>query len=341
MFIFKKSVLVMGSALLVSMSLLAGCGSGSGKSGESQGASVTNTATSTSPAKGTEGTAVPASGLTEKTIKHVWGETKFKEVPQKIVALDFAYIDMLTALEVSPVASVGIGDSSFPEYLKNAFKSQNVTNVGQAKQPNLEVLKSMKPDLIIASPNRHEMIKTQLAEIAPTIALDDGSYQAILNNFTQLADVLGKKDQADKVKQSIASKLKSGQEKLKDKPSVLVVGAFEDDSTVWLKTSFIGSLLTELGVNYLYEGKKDLSAAESKTDIAKLSLERLVEYNPDYVFLYGEPQKWANNPLYKSMKSVKEKKAVEVSRDLWSKGRGPLAAEFILDQAVQTMTGGK
>lgn len=340
LFTLRKSMLVMSMVGLVSAFVLSGCGStpAAGTNKEKTGAaasagSTANTNTASNPA------ASPSA--TEKTIKHVWGETNFKEVPQKIVVLDFAYVDMVTALDVKPVASVGIGDSGFPEYLNGKFSPQNVANAGQAKQPNLEIIKSVKPDLIIASPNRHEMIKKQLAEIAPTVALDDGSYQSILANFTSLADVLGKKEQADKVVKSIEGKIKSGKEKLTNKPSVLVVGAFEDDSTVWLKTSFIGSLLSEVGTNYLFEGKKDLSAAESKTDIAKINLERLNEYNPDYLFLYGEPKKWDNNPLYKNLKAVKEKKALEVSRDLWSKGRGPLAAELILDQAIQTMAGGK
>ncbi|MCR8635810.1 ABC transporter substrate-binding protein [Paenibacillus radicis (ex Xue et al. 2023)] len=334
MFTFRKPLLVVGAGLLLSLSFLAGCGS----------AKPASEGTSAVPAKASEGSAATSAGTAaseEKTIKHVWGTTQLKKVPQKIVALDFSYIDMLTALEINPVASVGIGESSFPEYLKDRFNAKNVVNVGQAKQPNLEVLKSVKPDLIIASPNRHEMIKTQLAEIAPTIALDDGSYQAVLSNFSNLADVLDKKEQADKVKKSIADKISSAQEKVKNKPSVLVVGAFEDDSTVWLKSSFIGSLMTEMGTQYLFEGKKDLSAAESKTDIAKLSLERLGEFNPDYVFMYGDPGKWLNNPLYKNLKAVKENKAVEVNRDLWSKGRGPLAADLIVDQAVKFMTGVK
>ncbi|MEK8127309.1 iron-siderophore ABC transporter substrate-binding protein [Paenibacillus filicis] len=335
----KRKSMIQGITMLVASAvLLSACGTAK-PSEVKPGASAADPAKSNGNAS--SGAGQIAAATAEKTIKHAWGETKFKAVPQKVVALDFSYIDMLTALDVAPVASVGIGESGFPDYLKEKFKPQNVANAGQAKQPNLEVLKSVKPDLIIASPNRHEMIKAQLAEIAPTVALDDGSYQAVLGNFSQLADVLGKKEVADKVKQSIDSKLKAGKEKLTSKPGVLVVGAFEDDSTVWLKTSFVGSLLTELGTNYLYEGKKDLSAAESKTDIAKLSLERLGEYNPDFVFLYGEPKKWANNPLYKNLKSVKEQKAFEVSRDLWSKGRGPLAADLILDQAVQMMTGSK
>ncbi|TXK77028.1 ABC transporter substrate-binding protein [Paenibacillus sp. N3.4] len=324
---------IISVVMILSLLLLAGCG---GNSKESTGSSNKSSGTAATPAAINAGTASK-----EKVIKHAWGETTIKGTPTKIVALDYAFIDMLSVLDIKPIASVGIGESGFPEYLVDKVDAKSITNVGQAKQPNLEVLKSVKPDLIIANPDRHELIKKQLSDIAPTLAFDDDNYEMVLANLGLLADVVGKKEQGDKVKQTIEDKIKQSKDKIKTAPSTLVVGAFEDDSTVWLKNSFVGSLLSGIGTNYLYDGKKDHTAAESKTDIAKLSLERLGEYNPDYLFVYGDPGKWAANPIYKNLKSVKANKAITVSRDLWSKGRGPRAAELIIDQALKTVAGEK
>jgi len=330
MFRVKSSTIAM--LMIACLLLLAGCGGNSKNDSETKSSNQAEQNTNTQTA---------GQDTQEKTIKHAWGETVITGTPVKIAALDYGFIDMLSVLDVEPVATVGIGDSGFPDYLLDVVKSEGITNVGQAKQPNLEVLKSLKPDLILANPDRHEMIKEQLHAIAPTIAFDDENYEVVLGNLEQLAEALGKKDKADQVKASNLDKLSIGKEKLSQAPSVLVVGAFEDDSTVWIKESFVGSILTGLGTNYLYDGSKDLSAAESKTDIAKLSLERLSEYNPEYLFLYGNPDKWSNNPLYNSLLAVKEDKAIKVSRDLWSKGRGPRAAGLIIDQALETMTGSK
>ncbi|BBH23052.1 Fe(3+)-citrate-binding protein YfmC [Paenibacillus baekrokdamisoli] len=328
---FRVKTSVISILLIAGLLLLAGCGANN-KENASPNAGSSNGET---PAAVDAGTSSQV-----KTIKHVWGETTIKGTPIKIVALDYAFIDMLSVLDIKPIATVGIGESGFPDYLKDQVNGEGITNVGQAKQPNLEVLKSVKPDLILANPDRHEMIKDQLSDIAPTIAFDDNNYEMVLANLGLLADVVGKKEQGDKVIQTIEAKIKEGKEKMKTAPSALVVGAFEDDSTVWLKSSFVGSLLSGIGVNYLFDGSKDNTAAESKTDIAKLSLERLGEYNPEYLFLYGEPEKWLNNPIYKNLQAVKENKAITVSRDLWSKGRGPRAAELIIDQALKTMAGG-
>jgi len=314
--------------LLAGAVIATGCGSKADTS--TTGGAPNNSSTQTSDVQ----TANP--NAETKTITHAWGTTSFEETPVKIVALDFSYIDMLTAMDVTPVATVGIGDSGFPEYLSGLIDASKVENAGQAKQPNLEILKSVKPDLIIASPTRHDIIKDQLAAIAPTVALSDASYQVVLENFTNLAAVLDKEEEAAAVVANIESKLKAGKEELSsNQPNVLVVGAFEDDFTVWIKSSFVGSLFTELGANYMFDGQKDLSAAESKTDIAKITLERLNEIEADYVFFYGNPQKWAENPLFKNIPAVKAEQAFEVSRDLWSKGRGPQAANLIIDQALE------
>ncbi|BBI31299.1 ABC transporter substrate-binding protein [Cohnella abietis] len=329
---FRVKTSVVSILLIAGLLLLAGCGS---NNKENVG--------SNTPSPSGETPAATESGAPSqnKIIKHVWGEATIKETPVRIVALDYAFIDMLSVLDIKPVATVGIGESGFPDYLKDQVSGDGITNVGQAKQPNLEVLRSVKPDLILANPDRHEMIKDQLSDIAPTIAFDDDNYQMVLANLSLLADAVGKKEQGDKVIQTIEAKIKEGKERMQTAPSALVVGAFEDDSTVWLKSSFVGSILSGIGVNYLFDGTKDNSAAESKTDIAKLSLERLGEYNPDYIFLYGEPEKWLKNPIYKNLQAVKDNKAITVSRDLWSKGRGPRAAELIIDQALQTMAGDK
>ena len=45
------------------------------------------------------------------------------------------------------------------------------TSVGTRKQPNLEEISKLKPDLIIADNNRHKGIYKDLNKIAPTIEL--------------------------------------------------------------------------------------------------------------------------------------------------------------------------
>lgn len=268
-------------------------------------------------------------------IQHEWGETELKETPKNIVTLDFSFIDTLTALGVTPVANAGVGTTKIPEYLQDEVSK--VTDVGERKAPNLEVIESVSPDLIIASKDRHNMIQKELQDIAPTIALDDNSYEEVMKNVDTIAKAVGKEEKAKQVKAELDDKISKAEEKIEGNPTVLVVGAFDDEFSVWIKDSFIGTLMTNIGVNYAYDGEKEKT--EGKAEIAKITMERLSEINPDYIFLYGENvEKFKNNPLYNNLKAVKENHVVDVDRDLWARGRGPIAADKILDEALPILT---
>ncbi|WP_223813709.1 hypothetical protein [Geobacillus zalihae] len=43
------------------------------------------------------------------------------------------------------------------------------------------------------------------------------------------------------------------------------------------------------------------------------------------------------NPIWSQLKAVKEKRVVEVNRDLWSRSRGPLAAKLIVKEAASIL----
>lgn len=329
--IAKKSLAMLAATALFGMTLLSGCGKTeqSGETNTNQGVSASSTS---SP--GTNA----SSATDEKIVKNVWGETKVKGTPSKIVALDFFIVDTLVSLGVTPTGIAGTEATRVPDYLKSQVTS--FTDVGERKSPNLEVIQSIKPDLIIANPERAKTIKTDLENIAPTIALSDKTYKDILSNVDTLGELLGKQEQAKKVREDFENKIKSAKEKVKNNPSALLIGAFEDELSVWVAESFIGTIFTDIGVKYVYDGAKQNS--EGKADIAKLTIERLSELNPDFLFVYGDSvKKLESNPLFKSLKAVKENHYVKVEQDLWSRARGPIAASLIIDQALPVLTGEK
>jgi len=328
---WKRSLL--GVAALAVLLGLSGCGqSASGNAGSTDASgSSASSAGSASPAAPAD--AAPAG---EKTVQHIWGETTLQGVPNKVVALDFYIVDTLVSLGVQPAGIAGSGNTRVPAHVKDQVGT--FTDVGERTEPNLEVIRSLEPDLIIANPERAKMIQGELAKIAPTIALSDRSYQTILENVDLLADVFEKPDQAKKVRADLEAKIKQAKEKIGKSSSVLVVGVFEDDMSVWVKNSFIASLMTDIGLNYVFEGEK--VKTEGNADIAKMTVERLAEYNPDVLFLYGDGiHKLKENPLFQQLKAAKENHVYEVDRDLWSRSRGPIAAGLIVEEAAALLTG--
>ena len=68
------------------------------------------------------------------------------------------------------------------------------TSVGTRQQPNLEVISSLKPDLIVADVQRHKAIYKDLEQIAPTIELNsrESTYEENIDAFKTIAKATGK-----------------------------------------------------------------------------------------------------------------------------------------------------
>ena len=94
----------------------------------------------------------------------------------RIVVLDLPFLDALTALDIRPVGFAGTSKRAVPEYLLPQFPEGSEPKfIGERKQPNLELIMSLEPQLIVANPDRHKLIRSSLDVLAPTIALDDNS----------------------------------------------------------------------------------------------------------------------------------------------------------------------
>ena len=88
-------------------------------------------------------------------IKHDGGTTKLDKNPERVVALEFSYVDALAALDIKPV---GIADDGKKGRILKPIREKigDYKSVGLRKQPNLEEISNQKPDLIIVDTNRHK-----------------------------------------------------------------------------------------------------------------------------------------------------------------------------------------
>ncbi|MFB9275935.1 ABC transporter substrate-binding protein [Cohnella cellulosilytica] len=317
-----------------------GCGAGSdgqpsagSPSGTEAAAGTEASAAESAPAESAPAESEPGAAA---SVEHEWGTYQSETVPERIVTLDFSFIDTLTSLGVKPVGNAGVGTTKIPEYLQDRVTEADAADVGERKAPNLEVVQSLKPDLIIASVDRHSMIRGELEGIAPTVAFDDVSYDEVLDNVRSIAAILGKQEEAEQVVAGLNEKIAAVKQRIEGAPTILVAGLFDDTFTVWVKDSFVGSLLSQVGADYAFNGEKD--NLEGKGEGVHMTLERLHEINPDYIMLYGDsPDKLQSNPLYQDLKSVKDGRFIVVDRNLWARGRGPIAANEILDETLAAL----
>ena len=273
-----------------------------------------------------------------RVFKTELGKLVIKGTPKRIVTLSMAGADAVVTLGLKPVGYTISNSGTVPTYLRNKLKG--VPSVGALSAPSLERIAALKPDLIIIDHEFefHKAIIPQLKKIAPVAGFRANSYKEAMNQLLVLGDILGRKAKAKSFVNQFYKELKSQQAKLKDK-NLRVLGFFvnKDGINVWQDNSFSGSIFTALKADYAFKEKGD-----EYSDFKTVSLERILEIDPDVLFAYTDPgkndlKKVKANPIWSQLKAVKKKRVVEVNRDLWSRSRGPLAAKLIVKEAASIL----
>ncbi|MEM1400320.1 MAG: ABC transporter substrate-binding protein, partial [Pseudomonadota bacterium] len=133
-------------------------------------------------------------------ITHELGTTTVPDSPERIIVLEFSYIDALASVGVAPV---GIADDDDRDRVIDAYTEiigDDWVSVGTRKTPSLEIMASLSPDLIIADKRRHSDAYETFSEIAPTIVLDSlgGDYHDALAQTRIIGEAIGKADEMEK-----------------------------------------------------------------------------------------------------------------------------------------------
>ncbi|WHX90481.1 ABC transporter substrate-binding protein [Peribacillus simplex] len=282
-----------------------------------------------------EKTSAESSNQETRTIKHEMGETEIKNTPKKIVTLELSFVDSLNALGIKPI---GISDDNKKDMItKLVGQEMDYTSVGTREQPNLEVISSLQPDLIIADAERHKGIYKDLQQIAPTIVLKsrESTYQENLDSFKTIAKAVNKEDAAEKRLSEHEKTIKDLKAKLTVDSNMTVLPAVVRDTSFQAHTSssYDGELLERMGLK---------NAIQQEQPHAEMNLEQLVEINPDVLLLANNEGKlltdeWKDNPLWKDLKAVKNGQVYSVDRDLWTRYRGVVSAEAIAKDTLNML----
>ncbi|WP_209124659.1 Fe(3+) dicitrate ABC transporter substrate-binding protein [Alkalihalobacillus sp. BA299] len=272
-----------------------------------------------------------------RVITHELGETEITGTPQRVVVLEFSFVDALASLGISPV---GIADDGDSDRIIGPIAEEigDYTSAGARKEPSLEIIASLQPDLIIADLKRHKDSYEEFKKIAPTIVLSSlsANYEENIEAFPVIAEALGETEKANermaKHEETLAE-LKSNVPEDESRtflPAVVTETGFHAHSS----TSYTGSLLETLGLTNAIQG----SGVEDATN--KIDLETLVEHNPDILFLMtsgGETivTEWEKNPLWQEISAVKNGQVYEVDQNEWSRFRGLIAAELIVKDTIE------
>lgn len=295
---------------------------------------TTNTeSAATTPAGASQKPAAQADG--KITVQDAVGTVELPKKPERIIAMEFGFTDILVTLGVQPV---GVADDNSADLFMDSVKSQLTTykSVGSRYEPNIELISSLKPDLIIVDVNKHKNAIPQLKGIAPVLVLDDfqADYNQMLKNVAIIAKAVGKEEEGKKRLAEHQTKVetlkkKLGSTNLRVLPAVVNPKGFFAHSD----HAYSGSFLAMLGYT---------DPIKNTAAYPQITLEQLVEANPQVLFLLPTEKEtiikqWETNPLWQKIDAVANKKVFTVERRDWSLSRGFLGSEKILEDIVKNL----
>ena len=265
------------------------------------------------------------------TIKDAKGEFTLDKTPSRVVALEYSFVDALAQVGVSPV---GVADDNKVDRILPQVREKIAAwqSVGTRSQPSLEVIASLKPDLIIADPSRHTAVFEELKKIAPTVMFDSRheSYQENLETAQKIGDLVGKSSE-------MKAKINEHNDYIANITKNLGVqgkkASFgtsrEDKFNIQNDNGYVGSFLTTLGFAP--------TKLNSDQAFVEINLEQLVMEKPEYLFIahYRDEsiaRKWEAEPLWKAIPAVKANHVYSVDADMWARGRGLEASKIMAKQ---------
>ena len=265
------------------------------------------------------------------TVKDAKGEFTLDKTPSRVVALEYSFVDALAQVSVSPV---GVADDNKVDRILPQVREKIAAwqSVGTRSQPSLEVIASLKPDLIIADPSRHTAVFEELKKIAPTVMFDSRheSYQENLETAQKIGDLVGKsaemKAKINEHNDYIANIAKN----LGVQGKKASFGTSREDKfNIQNDNGYVGSFLTTLGFAP--------TKLNSDQAFVEINLEQLVMEKPEYLFIahYRDEsiaRKWEAEPLWKAIPAVKANHVYSVDSDMWARGRGLEASKIMAKQ---------
>ncbi|MDH6363826.1 iron complex transport system substrate-binding protein [Enterococcus sp. PF1-24] len=318
--------LVKNLGLLLAVGALAGCSGGNTKDSET----AVSTQASSSVAEVTAVTVTDSQGDSVEITKN----------PEKVVVFDNGSLDTLDVLGVGD-SVVGAAVDNLPEYLA---EYRDVESAGGIKEPDMEKINAMEPDLIIIS-GRQGDYKEELSAIAPTIFLgvdNADTWNSIENNVETLATIFDKTTEAEKALADLETKIadvkaqatESGEKALVTLVNEGELSAYGSGSRFGIVHDVFGFALADENI-------------EASTHGQNVSYEYVLEMNPDILFVVDRTQaiggdttenQVADNELVKETNAGKNGKVYTLTPDVWYlSGGGLKSVELMINDVQQAL----
>lgn len=258
-------------------------------------------------------------------------DVEFDSMPEKIVVFDYGFLDTLDTLGVEGVVGVP-QDSSLPASLEE-YASDDYVNVGTLKEPLLEDIAEIGPDVIYIS-GRQAPYYEELNEIAPVVFVGT-SQDDYWNTFLASVDVAAKMfDKEDEAKEHIA-KIESAIEEVKT-----LSGNYETSLVTMYNEGKLSGFASNSRFGYIYDiyGFKPVTEdIASSSHGSNFGFEAILEFDPEVLFVIdrtaavgGESNidKDMENAIVQKTQAYQNKRIVYLDGVLWYLSGGGLTSEL-------------
>lgn len=218
-----------------------------------------------------------ATHAAEVEVTTATGPASVTVAPDKVVVLDLAAIDTLTALGVT---IAGKPDIVPPAYLVDALA--DVPTVGTLFEPDFEALAAMAPDLVVAGGRSAGQVAA-LSAIAPTLDMTIAGDDLVADTGARLAAygvIFDKADQAATLQAELDGKIAAARAAVKDKGNGLVLLTNGGKMAVYGHGSRFGWIHAALE---LPEADPGMKVADSHGEA--ISFEYVAEINPEWLLV--------------------------------------------------------
>lgn len=257
------------------------------------------------------------------TINHVMGTTEVPKNPTRVIVFDYGIVEMLDTVGVEVI---GLPKDSLPKFLEK-FKDEKYVNVGGLKDPNLEKIYELKPDLIIVA-GRQEPFYDQLSKIAPTVGLTttgDDYLDTLKVNVKMMGEIFSKQVELNKELATLETNLKEVKDKVESQNlnALVVLSNNGKLSAYGLKSRF--------AIIHDHFGFKTVEDIAASTHGSKVNFEYLLEKNPNYIFVVdrnavngGEvsANKAFDNDIVKATDAYKNGNIIFLDAETWYTATG-------------------
>lgn len=242
-------------------------------------------------------------------------QTTQKEQAPKIVSTTVAITEIMDELDL-PLVGIPTSSKKFPE------RYAKVEQVGSPMGPDLEIIRMLKPDVVLSTKTLEADLKAGFAGAdLQADFLDFTSIDSMQTEISKLGKDFDRTEEATKLNEDLSTKINQVKKRVskKKQPSVLILMGVPGSYLVVTENAYIGDLVKIAG------GKNVIT--NQKVEYLASNTEYLQNANPDIILraAHGMPvevvkmfdEEFKTNDTWKHFDAVKNNRVYDLDENLF------------------------